>query len=113
MMPENDQRLAEIATMLATIHDAKPKASLIYARILLHLIGAPDRARAVSDLSEAIGRGRDSTAVQQAVRALVRLGLATCETVSAEEEGHRKTVVQLARSKPARRRTSAAPVAEA
>lgn len=101
---EPDSRLDELTAVLTSVHEARPRASLLYARVVLTLIVAPDRTMALSDLSEAVGRGRDSSSVQQVVAHLAEAGLVTRDLVPAEPQHGRKWLVQLVRPKPRVRR---------
>lgn len=87
----------ELGTLIARIEKARPRASLLYARLIMALMDAPERTMKLSDLSHAIGRGRDSTAVQTAVTLLCDLGLASREMCPAEGDGGRYYLVRLNR----------------
>lgn len=85
-----------LADLLAKIDQHHPKASLLYARIILALAGARDRSMIQSDLSDALGRGRDSSAVQKATARLADLGIVTRSLQSAAEEGANVWLIRLA-----------------
>ena len=62
------------------------------------LLDAPGRTLTVSDLSDALGKGRDSSAVQDAIARMEGLGVVTCELQPADEHGGRAWAVTLVRA---------------
>lgn len=97
---------SEAGQIIARIETAYPKASLMYARMVMALLDADDHEMSVSDLSDAVGKGRDSTAVQNAVGRLVAMGMVERELMPAGEESGRFYVARLTtRSVPDRRQT--------
>lgn len=74
----------DLARAMAVIERRHPRASVLYARIILALAVARNREMAQSDLSELLGRGRDHTGVQGAVARLVKLGILTRDLDEAE-----------------------------
>ncbi|MGI4733004.1 MAG: MucR family transcriptional regulator [Janthinobacterium lividum] len=89
---------SELARIIAAVHAGHPKASLLYARIAIALLEAPDRTMTISDLSEAIGKGRDSTAVQDAIVRMETMGIVSRELRAADEHGGRAWAVMLVRA---------------
>lgn len=69
MITDIDRALAEVETL-------HPRASLVYARILLTLAARARANQSMSqaDLGELIGRGRDATSVQDACAVLEEIG---------------------------------------
>ena len=88
----------ELARIIAAIDRAYPKASLLYARIVIALLDASDRTLTVSDLSDALGKGRDSSAVQGAITRMEAIGVVTRELQPADEHGGRAWAVTLVRA---------------
>ena len=78
---------SEIARIIAEIHRGHPKASLLYTRVAIALLDAPDRTLTVSDLSDALGKGRDSTAVQDAIGRMEAIGVVSRELRPADDPG--------------------------
>lgn len=66
---------AQMVRMLARVEQAHPRASLLYARILLLLSATPGQALHTADIGERLNRGRNSSAVQGACANLEQLGL--------------------------------------
>ncbi len=98
--PTGPSRVAgtEIARIIAAINAGHPRASLLYARIAIVLLDAPGRTLTVSDMSDALGKGRDSSAVQDAVARMEAMGLVSRELQPADEHGGRGWAVTLVRA---------------
>lgn len=77
----------ELRGVLAKIDHHYPRAGVMYGRLIVALMMAPDRTMTVADLSDQMGKGRDSSAVQNAVARLVDLGILTRQRVQGDEGG--------------------------
>lgn len=86
---------AELDRALQIIERNHPRASLLYARIVLTLSNARGREMAQSDLSDRIGKGRDSSAVQGAIGRLAAMGLVKRDVGICPEFGCRQVQVRL------------------
>lgn len=81
---------------LHKIDQSKPRAGIIYARVLAELVEARNFPLHTGDLSALLDRGRDSQAVRNACAHMESLGLVTRELVRASDEGGLTYLVRLA-----------------
>ncbi len=85
----------DLRALLARIEQEHPKSSLLTAMVLLELARAKNRSMAQPDLSEALGKGRDSSAIQKCVKRLVDMQVLTRERAPAGETGGEFWIVSL------------------
>jgi hypothetical protein len=77
-----------VAHALRTIAQNAPDASVLYAQILVEIDWYPNRRAAIADIGERIGRGRDSSAVQDACRRMEEWGIVTREPIPGKLRGY-------------------------
>lgn len=73
---------------LRAIAKNAPNASVLYAQILVEIDWYPNRRAAIADIGERIGRGRDSSAVQDACRRMEEWGIVTREPIPGKLRGY-------------------------
>lgn len=88
--------LDHLSALLERIEHAHPRASILYAMILIALSSAKNGALLQGDLSEELGKGRDASAVQTATARMEALGIVTRELLPADGEHGRTYIVRLA-----------------
>lgn len=77
-----------VARALRTIDQNELDASILYAQILVELDWYPNRRATIADLGERIGRGRDSSAVQDACRRMEEWGIVAREPIPGKPRGY-------------------------
>lgn len=85
----------DLRALLVRIEREHPKSTLLMAMVLLELARAKNRSMAQPDLSEALGKGRDSSAIQKCVKRLVDMEVLTRERVPAREAGGEYWIISL------------------
>lgn len=81
----------EIERMIADVRRSSPKASLIYAQILLRLARGPAY---LADIGMELDDNRDSSTVNQAVRRLEEIGLVTVDRGQSRSAGYTVTLAK-------------------
>ena len=95
MITINLQHVCRIVTQIAQTY---PRASGLYAAIILNLATARNFTLAQGDLGEAVGRGRDSSAVQAATERMADMGIVARDLGLNENGSGRQWIIRLINS---------------